>query len=72
MLVWPDGKSYDGEYKLDKKHGYGVFSWPNGTKYSGDWLEGKQHGTGVYEKDGIGTTYLWANGKRTQKIVDVN
>lgn len=24
-LIWPDGRSYKGSYKNDKKHGYGVF-----------------------------------------------
>ena len=26
-------KSYVGDYKDDKKHGYGEFSWPCGRKY---------------------------------------
>ena len=24
---WADGRTYIGEYKEDKKHGYGVFKW---------------------------------------------
>jgi hypothetical protein len=24
---WPDGRKYVGEYKMDKKNGYGIFEW---------------------------------------------
>jgi len=27
---WPDGRTYIGEYKNDKKDGSGKFMWPNG------------------------------------------
>ena len=30
-----DGRSYEGEYIDDKKHGYGVFIWGDGRKYDG-------------------------------------
>jgi hypothetical protein len=30
IFTWSDGRKYDGEYKDDKKHGYGVFEWPDG------------------------------------------
>ncbi len=26
-FVWPDGRSYEGEYLEDKKHGEGLFIW---------------------------------------------
>jgi len=29
-IEWSDGKSYEGEYKDDKKHGSGVFKWADG------------------------------------------
>jgi hypothetical protein len=30
VFTWSDGRKYEGEYKDDKKHGYGVFDWPDG------------------------------------------
>lgn len=29
VFTWNDGRRYEGEYKDDKKHGYGVFEWPD-------------------------------------------
>jgi len=36
-----------GEYKNNKKDGYGEFSWPTNGSYKGHWKEGKKHGKGV-------------------------
>lgn len=27
IFNWPDGRSYEGEYSDDKKHGKGLFKW---------------------------------------------
>ena len=27
IIAWADGRKYEGGYKDDKKHGYGVFTW---------------------------------------------
>lgn len=27
VFTWKDGRKYEGEYKDDQKHGYGVFTW---------------------------------------------
>lgn len=40
-IIWPDGKSYVGDYEDDKKHGEGTFEWPDGRKYIGSWKNGK-------------------------------
>ena len=40
-FTWPDGRSYEGAYDMDKKEGNGVFIWPDGKKYVGLWHDGK-------------------------------
>jgi len=30
MYSWADGRKYEGNYKDDKKHGYGVYTWTDG------------------------------------------
>jgi hypothetical protein len=27
VFSWPDKRKYTGQYKDDKKHGYGLFEW---------------------------------------------
>ncbi len=27
IFTWPDQRKYQGEYKNDKKEGYGIFEW---------------------------------------------
>jgi hypothetical protein len=27
VYTWKDGRSYEGEYSDDKKHGYGIYTW---------------------------------------------
>lgn len=42
LFTWADsGKVYRGEYRDDKKHGYGEISWPDGRRYAGQWANGK-------------------------------
>lgn len=39
--TFADGKTYEGYYLNDKKHGYGIYTWTDGKCYSGWWLLGK-------------------------------
>lgn len=41
------GSTYKGEWKDNKKHGFGVHELPDGTKYEGSWEYGKRHGLGT-------------------------
>jgi hypothetical protein len=43
-LVWPNGRSYEGEFENDVKNGKGTYQWADGQVYTGEWLNGKQHG----------------------------
>lgn len=44
----PDGRHFKGEYKNDKKEGYGEYTWPDGRKYNGPWKNNKMHGIGHF------------------------
>jgi hypothetical protein len=41
LYTWNDGRSYEGFYKDDKKHGFGIYIWADGRKYEGYWVKGK-------------------------------
>ena len=42
-----NGKVYNGQLRLGKKHGFGEQTWPNGATYKGYWRNGKMHGQGL-------------------------
>jgi hypothetical protein len=46
--LWQTGQVYKGEWKNNKKHGYGIQVWSNGNKYEGDWANGLREGHGVF------------------------
>jgi hypothetical protein len=39
---------YDGEWKDDKRHGFGTHTFANGNSFTGTFFEGAKHGKGVY------------------------
>ena len=39
-LKFPDGSTYEGEWKNSKMHGKGVFTWSDGKVMEGTWNEG--------------------------------
>ena len=41
IMIWPDGRKYDGEYSENERNGYGEFYWPNGKIYKGQWMNGR-------------------------------
>jgi len=65
--IWPnpiqqeDGRlpiadtKYSGDWKDDKRHGYGTYYWSNGSLYSGEWVDDKREGYG---------TRVWPNKNR--------
>merc|ERR1712032_255157 len=70
VFEWPDGRTYDGEYKDDKKHGYGLFKWSDGRMYKGMWKTGKQHGEGLFFnlESNVWQKGIWGEGKRVRWI----
>jgi hypothetical protein len=45
LQAWWNDNRYEGEWKDDVKHGYGVKTWANGDRYEGEWRDGTKHGT---------------------------
>jgi len=40
-MIHADGDVYEGTWKDDKAHGFGVFNRTDGSKYEGEWYEDK-------------------------------
>lgn len=55
VMIWTDGRKYEGELYYGKIHGYGIFTWPDGKRYEGQFVKGKKHGYGIHE---------WGDGRR--------
>ena len=47
-MIFPDGTTYVGEYKDDKRNGQGTYTSASGAKYVGEFKDGKQNGQGTY------------------------
>ena len=54
---------YEGQYKNDKKNGFGIYSWKDGTSYEGEFLNDLKHGEGVVNYgDGRVARLQWFEG----------
>ncbi len=49
------GDYYKGEYKNNKKHGFGIYRWKNGTIYEGEFENDEKVGEGmlILENDAV-------------------
>jgi hypothetical protein len=45
---YPTGDIYEGEFKDDLYHGYGVYTWTNGNRYEGMWEKNRREGQGTW------------------------
>ena len=65
--VSPDGiTAYEGEYRADKRHGFGVCYYKEGSpNYIGDWNRGNRDGRGVGFRLSDGTMHVgkWSKNK---------
>ncbi len=38
VMKWPDGKTYEGNFENDMKHGLGKLITPVGDVFQGEWV----------------------------------
>ncbi|MFD2742284.1 MULTISPECIES: PLD nuclease N-terminal domain-containing protein [Sphingobacterium] len=54
--VWDaSGGTYNGDWKENKRDGYGVYNWKDGVRYEGEFRQDKREGKG---------SYYWPSGER--------
>lgn len=59
QLQYRTGGQYQGEWKYDKKHGYGVKSWVSGNKYEG--VSGTEYLRVLhYKSSATAEKFLWS------------
>lgn len=39
---------FEGEWRNDRKNGFGTMIFTNGDSYEGEWREGQKSGRGIY------------------------
>ena len=47
VINYPDGTTYVGEMKDNRRHGQGTLTFRNGSTYQGEFVDGIEHGYGV-------------------------
>ncbi len=63
--TYPNGAYYEGEWKGNQRHGYGVLVLPDGTRYTGYWADNQPDGKGlIVAPDGSYYNGEWRRGKK--------
>lgn len=47
-LTWPDGETYEGDFKKDACDGHGIWSDGKGNTYEGQWKDNRINGKGKF------------------------
>ena len=58
-IAFPDGRTYEGEWKMGNPNGQGEFIYPNLGKYVGEFKDGFPHGKGEF---------TWSNGRKYEGL----
>lgn len=46
-MLYRNGRIYNGEWAMSRKHGQGIMQYPNGDAYEGEWRDDLREGFGV-------------------------
>ena len=46
IFTWPNGDTYEGEYKDDIRNGFGIYKYKDGNRYEGEWKNDQKNGKG--------------------------
>lgn len=67
-VFFPDVGKYSGNWKHDKRSGYGVMTWKDGGSYDGIWDDDLEHGVGTMKYPN-GDVYIghWDHGLKHGK-----
>ena len=68
--IWPEGHTYNGNWKNGQHHGYGTKRMKNGTTYVGQWVDGQMNGQGTLTfQDGTSRSGIFKNGQYKGKTL---
>jgi len=48
IQYFPCNERYEGDWKDNKRYGYGVHCYAHGERYEGDWQDNMKHGFGIH------------------------
>jgi hypothetical protein len=65
VMLYPDGSTYNGEWKDGKRHGKGILIYADGRRYEGKFADDQLHGEGIITlPDGRLIESYWDNGEQ--------
>eukprot|EP01118_Nematostelium_gracile_P008318 TRINITY_DN2757_c0_g1_i3.p1 TRINITY_DN2757_c0_g1~~TRINITY_DN2757_c0_g1_i3.p1 ORF type:complete len:457 (+),score=99.68 TRINITY_DN2757_c0_g1_i3:167-1537(+) len=71
-FVFPEEGTYFGQWKDNKRSGYGVHRWNDGSMYEGQWEDDNRSGLGKMTwADGQCYDGMWKNGRKEGKGIEV-
>ncbi|MCM1531311.1 MAG: hypothetical protein NC048_05275 [Bacteroides sp.] len=67
-MYYPNGDTYKGYWKNDKRDGEGVMIWSDGSRYEGHWKDDVMHGCGkMVSPKGKEKAGYWSNGVKVSR-----